>query len=55
MAADVNSSGAYDAKGAVAALGGEEVQEHLTDSSGSHKFQDLLDEKYGFHSGPEQP
>src|SRR2546429_1313526 len=52
LEADVNSSGTRDAKGATAVLG-EEVQEHSADSSGSHKFQELLDEKYGFHSGPE--
>ncbi len=53
LAADVSSSGTRDAKGAFAALDKEEVQEHSTDLSGSHKFQDLLDEKYGFHSEPE--
>jgi len=51
LEADVNSSGTSDAKGVVAALD-EEVQEHSADSSGSHKFQELLDEKYGFPSGP---
>ncbi len=53
LAADVSSSETCDAKGTVAALGEEEVQQHSTDPSGSHKFQDLLDEKYGFRSRPE--
>jgi hypothetical protein len=49
LEADVSSSNASDAGEAVAPLD-EEVQKHSTDSSGSHKFQELLDEKYGFPS-----
>jgi len=52
LKADVSSSETSDAKDVGAGLG-EQVQQHSADSSGAHKFEELLDEKYGFHSESE--
>lgn len=46
---DGSSSETSNAKDVGAGLG-EQVQEHSAGSSGAHKFEELLDEKYGFAS-----
>jgi hypothetical protein len=46
---DGSSSETSDAKDVGEGLG-EQVQEHSAGSSGAHKFEELLDEKYGFPS-----
>jgi hypothetical protein len=52
LEANVNSSRTSDAKSIVSELS-EKVQEHPAESSGARKFQEMLDEKYGFRSDPD--